>query len=264
VLLRSDGRAVACGQNTNGSCTIPSLEEGISYIQVSAGMTHTVLLRSDGQAVANGENHGGKCTIPSLEEGITYTQVSAGMSHTALLKSDGGAVACGENGYGQCDIPPLEEGFSYVQVCAGGKHTVLLRSDGQVVACGKNREGQCNIPSLKSWGEWFGNKSSTCRYVCDVLTPGGKDRVVQLDFLLEDDAVILTCVGLDGMELLRLKAQKYDVVVDVSRRIARELNISVQSLRLVLPDGQLVASVIQANPKANLSDVISTGSRNVQ
>ena len=37
----------------------------------------------------------------------------------------------------------------------------------------------------------------------------GKDRVVQVDFLLGGDGgVILTCVGLDGLEVLRLKTEK--------------------------------------------------------
>ena len=46
------GQAVACGSNFLGWCDIPSLDEGVSYCQVSAGVYHTVLLRSDGHAVA--------------------------------------------------------------------------------------------------------------------------------------------------------------------------------------------------------------------
>ena len=48
VLLRSDGCTVACGQNVQGQCDIPPLDEGVTYTQVSAGGCHTVLLRSDG------------------------------------------------------------------------------------------------------------------------------------------------------------------------------------------------------------------------
>lgn len=33
VLLRSDGRAVACGERSSGECDIPTLDEGTSYIQ---------------------------------------------------------------------------------------------------------------------------------------------------------------------------------------------------------------------------------------
>ena len=31
VLIRSDGRAVACGDNFDGQCNIPPLDEGVSY-----------------------------------------------------------------------------------------------------------------------------------------------------------------------------------------------------------------------------------------
>merc|ERR1719416_173684 len=112
-LLRSDGRAVACGRNHDGKCNLPVLEEGATYTQVSAGACHTVLLRSDGTAVACGSNGHGRCNIPVLEEGATYTQVSAGGEHTVLLRSDGTAVACGDDGDGRCDLPVLEEGVCF-------------------------------------------------------------------------------------------------------------------------------------------------------
>ena len=81
----------------------------------------------------------------------------------------------------------------------------------------------------------------------------GKDRVVQVDFHLEGDGgIILTCVGLDGLEVLRLKAQKSDriVIVDVCSRVARELNTKVENLRMVLPDARLLATICKANPFA--------------
>lgn len=56
VVLRSDGAAVACGANAVGECDIPDLDEGMSYTQVSAGLTHTALLRSNGTVVACGDN----------------------------------------------------------------------------------------------------------------------------------------------------------------------------------------------------------------
>ena len=86
----------------------------------------------------------------------------------------------------------------------------------------------------------------------------GKDRVVQVDFFLEGDAAVtLTCVGLDGLEVLRLKAQKSDRTVDVCSRVAHELNTNVENLRMVLPDARLLATICQANPLATLSDVMS-------
>jgi alpha-tubulin suppressor-like RCC1 family protein len=37
VLLRSDGHAVACGQNIFGQCNVPPLAEGMTYTQVRMG-----------------------------------------------------------------------------------------------------------------------------------------------------------------------------------------------------------------------------------
>ena len=121
VLLRSDGCAVAVGENCDGQCNIPPLDEGMAYAQVSAGGLHTVLLRSDGSAVAIGDNFLGQCDIPPLNEGMVYTQISAGLYHTVLLRSDGCAVAIGDNEDGQCDIPTPEPGISYIRdmTCGG-------------------------------------------------------------------------------------------------------------------------------------------------
>jgi alpha-tubulin suppressor-like RCC1 family protein len=87
VLLRSDGTAVAIGRNVDGRCSIPPLDRGITYMQLSAGYDHTVLLRSDGiVVVAIGSNDHGQCNIPSLDEGMTYTQVAAGFQNSVLLR----------------------------------------------------------------------------------------------------------------------------------------------------------------------------------
>ena len=139
---------------------------------------------------------------------------------------------------------------------------MLLRSDGQAVACGLNLNGKCNIPSLRSWRDLlsFGFASPSFRYACDFtfLPLLGKDRVVQVHFLLEDiGGVILTCVGLDGLEVLRLKAQESDRTLDVCSRVARELNTNTHNLRMVLPDARLLGTICKANPFATLSDVMS-------
>jgi len=90
----------------------------------------------------------------------------------------------------------------------------------------------------------------------------GKDRILQLDFAYRGNGVILTCLGLDGHEVLRLKVQESDQAADVcgllTRELARQLDTtSLQNIKIVLFDGQLLASVIgQAKPFAKLSDVI--------
>lgn len=66
VLLTSDDNAKAFGMNDCGQCNIPLSEEGIKFIQVSAGQDHTVLLRSDGHVVICGKRGRGQGTQTPL------------------------------------------------------------------------------------------------------------------------------------------------------------------------------------------------------
>ena len=288
VLLRSDGTAVACGSNYVGQCNIPALEPGLFYTQLSAGNGHTVLLRSDGTAVACGGNSGGQCSIPPLDVELSYRQVSAAGSFTVLLRSDGKAVACGINEFGRCNIPPLEAELSYTQVSAGFLHTVLLRSDGKVVACGSNLAGQCNIPA-KDAGHSYTHVSAgfkhsaflrsdgtaaicgegeqcnsqlqlepSSRYVNDLWSDA--QLILQVNFSCKDDEVSVLCSTMSGAEKL-LKAQAFDSAWDVHKRIALELHVALQSLQVVLPDGELLAKVCQANPAATIADTMKMTKR---
>ena len=185
----------------------------------------------------------------SLVKFHTYTQVSAGRYHTVLLRSDGVAVACGRNDEGKCTIPPLDDGISYTQISAGDNHTVLLRSDGVAVPCGLNINRQCRFPTLDP-GTW---------YAADV--PVGRNHVLQLDCSCQADAMLLTFSGLTGNEVMRLNASPSDHAWNTHKRIAHELKVPLQSLRVVLPDGQLLAAACRANPGASLADVIETRKR---
>lgn len=158
MLLRSDGRAIACGNNFFGQCNIPPLVAGLSYTQVSAGCGYTLLLCSDGSATACGRDVSAECNISALDEGITYTQVSAGSSHsrdlTVLLRSDGTAVATKPSMLGQSDrmrlLQPLQGGVSYTLVSAGRSHCALLRSDGQAETLSPNLLGELSVLTLDS------------------------------------------------------------------------------------------------------------------
>ncbi|CAK0800535.1 unnamed protein product, partial [Prorocentrum cordatum] len=155
ILVRNDGRAVACGRNGLGQCDVPALPRGLTYTQAAAGARHSVLLRSDGIAVAFGWDLSCQCDLPVLREGLTYTQVAAGDEFNIFLRSDGAAVVRAGSApwrgylYAQ-DIPCLDDGILYTQVAAGYDHAVLLRSDGTAVACGPPhlRAGACCIPPL--------------------------------------------------------------------------------------------------------------------
>ena len=115
VLLRSDGVCLAVGSaewvHDYGQCDIPALEEGLAYVQASAGYGHTVLLLSDGRAVACGDNSSGQCDIPELLSGQAYTCVAAGEDQTVLGRNDGCVVICDRAGH---YVPPVESHLTYV------------------------------------------------------------------------------------------------------------------------------------------------------
>ena len=136
VGLRSDGTVVAAGDDDRGQCDVSGWRD---LVAVSAGGWHTVGLRSDGTAVATGDNRHGQCEVSGW---WGLVSVSAGERHTVGLRSDGTVVATGGNGYGQCDVSGWGD---LVAVSAGERHTVGLRPDGTAVATGDNRHGQCEV-----------------------------------------------------------------------------------------------------------------------
>eukprot|EP00438_Fugacium_kawagutii_P023693 Skav227676 [mRNA] locus=scaffold2108:9743:13700:- [translate_table: standard] len=261
VLLRSDGAAVACGNNAFGRYDIiPLLDDGVTYTQVSAGGLHTVLLRSDGSAVSRGGNAFGQCDIPPLDEDVTYAQVSAGWYHTVLLRSDGSDVACGLNGGGQCDIPLLDDGLRYTQVSAGGHHTVLLRSDGAAVACGNNAFGRYDIIPLLDDGVTYTQVSAGGLYTVLLRSDGsavsrGGNAFGQCDIPPLGDAIVLRCVGMDGEEVVRLRSRASDLAVDALMQLTHKLKACREQPRVVLPDGQLLDAVCSADPFVTLATV---------
>ena len=146
----------------------------------------------------------------------------------------------------ECQIPPSDVSHT-VGISAGGDHTLFLQSDGRVLALGGNRDGECNIPRLKPG----------MRYIGDQMP----DIILQLEFVIADDVVTLICSNFAGEEQVRLNANVSDRATDSYKNIAVELKANLQSLRVVLPDGQLLASACRANPGASLADVIETRKR---
>ena len=190
--------------------------------------------------------------------------VSAGSDYTVLLRSDGCAVAIGCNEDGQCDIPPLDDGMAYTQISAGSAHAVLLRSDGSPLP----EPGIRYVGGFDLWQRL----SSTARICgrgwqyCHADLPVGdlscgRDLVLQLELVGEDDAVTLICSTLVGEELFRLTAQGADSAWEAHKRIARKLNANLPNLHLVLPDGQLLAKFCRINPGASVAEVTQRTSR---
>ena len=141
LAVGSDGNAYAWGDNYNGQLgnettterhapvrvktpdrsTYPDLPADFTYLQVSAGGSHSLALGSDGNVYAWGYNGSGqlgdgtsssqstpvrvkapdRSTYPDLPADFTYLQVSAGQYHSLALGSDGNVYAWGYNNYGQ-------------------------------------------------------------------------------------------------------------------------------------------------------------------
>ena len=77
------------------------------------------------------------------------------------------------------------------------------------------------------------------------------ERVLQLCWNHETDAIVLLFFGLDGLEVLRLRASGADLAAEVSKSFA--LMAFEQQLRVVLPDGQVLETVRAADPSVTLA-----------
>jgi Regulator of chromosome condensation (RCC1) repeat len=144
----AQAQVTAWGDNTYNQCGIPSLPNGVHYIQFSASSAHALGRRDDGSAVGWGSNGFGESNVPALPAGLSYVEVAAGGVHSTARRSDGSALAWGYNAYGQCNVPALPAGLTYVEVAAGAYHSMARLSDGTVAAWGDNSSGQCNVPAL--------------------------------------------------------------------------------------------------------------------
>ena len=243
VLLRSDGTAVAFGCNYHDQSVIPDPGD-LRYSQIAAGESHTVLLRSDGTVVACGHNDYGQCSTPD-PGGLSYTQVAAGGVHTVLLRSDGTAVACGDNKRGQCNLPDPGD-LTYAQVAAGSDHTVLLRSDGTAVACGDNRFGQCNIPDL-------GDITYVAMPIAFVKP---KVVILQASFNYSPEGCLNKMLfdNMNGNRELEFQVQAADLLVNILARIEKARG--VEQFEVVLPKGHLMSLVAAQHASATLADYV--------
>lgn len=137
---------VAWGSDLDGQAYVPAPPAGQVYVEVAAGVAHTVARLQDGSVVAWGYNHSGQCNVPPPPAGESYVSVGAGWVHTVALVSDGSIAAWGGNYSGQCDVPAPPPGLAYVEVAAGVFHTAARLSDGSIVAWGYNPYGECDVP----------------------------------------------------------------------------------------------------------------------
>ena len=140
VALKSDGTAVATGNNDHGQCNVLKWTD---LVAVSAGNSHTVGLKSDGTVVAVGNNEVGQCNVDDWKDVVA---ISAGAKHTVGLKADGTVIATGDHDAEQCNV---SEWNNIVAIATGAYHTVGLKDDGTVIAAGQNYHKQCNVSDWK-------------------------------------------------------------------------------------------------------------------
>ena len=66
-----DGSVVAWGSNSYGQCNVPSPPVGLSYVEIAAGLYHSVGRLSNGSIIAWGLNTDGQCNAPSSPPGLS-------------------------------------------------------------------------------------------------------------------------------------------------------------------------------------------------
>lgn len=171
------GRLRAWGWNEDGQCDVPAgdnfvdiaaglyhsvalrgdgslvgwgrydgVPRGNDFVDIAAGEKHSVMLKKDGSLVARGHtedsNQFGQLNIPiGLNDVVA---IEAGEFHTVALRKDGSVVAWGRNDYRQCNVYP---GNNFVAIAAAGHHTLALKRDGSLAAWGLTDEGQCDVPA---------------------------------------------------------------------------------------------------------------------
>ena len=121
VGLQSDGRVVACGDNSFGQCDVGALH-GVKA--VAAGAYHTVALHSDGTVSAIGRDSEEQC---ATAEWRNVTAIAASDYATFGLTEDGTLLCTGFYDYSE------PESWSGLKAVAGGSYNLAaLRADGSV------------------------------------------------------------------------------------------------------------------------------------
>jgi tetratricopeptide (TPR) repeat protein len=122
VARKSDGTALAAGDNSYGQCDVSSWT-GLQ--QIAAGAYHTVGLREDGTVIAVGRNDEGQCDVSAWTD---IVMIAASAYDTLGLKSDGTVVACGEHSR-------LVQGWHNVTWITGGSYSAgCLYDQGSMTA----------------------------------------------------------------------------------------------------------------------------------
>lgn len=160
------------GDNTDlGKASPVSVVGGFTdWVQLSAGLSHSLGLRSDGTAWSWGYNSVGqlgdntvaaRSSPVSVVGGFTdWVTISGGRTHSVALRLNATIWAWGGNGFGQLgngttastsSPVSIVGGFTdWTHVTAGNYHTVAIRNNGTAWAWGYNGFGQLGDNTIVS------------------------------------------------------------------------------------------------------------------
>jgi alpha-tubulin suppressor-like RCC1 family protein len=180
--LKADGTLWAWGTNVQGELGLGFTDsndhpvpvqvegfDGIYWVAVAAGHSHSIGLTSDGNLWAWGRNGEGQLGLedtinrnapssisplpPLMQPG--WTTVTTVGNHCLGLKSDGTLWAWGDNASGQLGLgdtvgrtAPTHValgGNGYVAIAAGTAHSLGLKADGWLLSWGNNLYGQLGL-----------------------------------------------------------------------------------------------------------------------
>lgn len=178
VILLSNGKVVAFGDNSYGQCNVSSFAD---VVMISAGRNHTVVLMADGTVAAVGDNTYGQCNVAAL---TGVTMISAGYDHTLALRSNGTVYGCGLNSNSQRDVSSFTD---VVSISAGKVHSVAITSDGTVLSCGSILlemgavSGWTDIKSVSAGGSFtVGIKTDGTLVVTGALISGSIGNIADI------------------------------------------------------------------------------------
>ena len=94
------------GGNQDAQCNVPAPPPGTPYVEVAAGLAHTLLRRSDGFLEAWGWIPRPDLRRSQLRRGLELVE-ARWASYSAGRRSDGSLVAWGNNLKYECEVPVL-------------------------------------------------------------------------------------------------------------------------------------------------------------
>ena len=186
VLLRKDGTAVAVGGNPlrqtareipPANCVVrdghlpsaivvggnpvrltasnppPECDEGLTYIDISAGLGYTLLLRNDGRAIAlpatpqrqhnfGAHNYYGQCNVPALSDDVCFIPSFRPVDLVVHLHIQGATVSCAHaltgNEIASWTLAPADARIRVFRtvtqfVQPGGRRLAIVLQDGSLV-----------------------------------------------------------------------------------------------------------------------------------